>query len=200
MQTEALITLLAANFISSVAPGPNGALVMNATLRFGPLAGSSALAGALLARLVWLAVATLAMLGLLSISEEAVAGLRKASAAAVILLGIVMLTAPGARRGAAAVTRSLRDQFWLGMGVGLANPLSLVFFVAVLPRFFARQSQLPDLVWIVAATLAGAALALGLYVVAARPLSGPRLAQPLNRVFGVCLVIVGAAGLTGAST
>jgi homoserine/homoserine lactone efflux protein len=106
-----------------------------------------------------------------------------------------MLVSPAGTRvdvAAGAVPRS----FVRGFVVQAGNPKALVFFVALLPQFIDPGAPVaPQMLVLVLSSIVIELAVLMLFAwsaVRARRLAGARLAVPLERAGGACLVLAGA--------
>ncbi|HET7015843.1 MAG TPA: LysE family translocator [Streptosporangiaceae bacterium] len=141
--TSQLLTFALFSFLLIILPGPNVMFVISRSLVLGRAAGVGTALGGQLG--IYAQVAAVA-LGIGALVERYVAVftvLKLAGAAYVIYLGVQALrhrkelwASLGAAVEAKSVLRIVRDGFL----VGVSNPKSIVFFVAVLPQFVDRSA------------------------------------------------------------
>jgi homoserine/homoserine lactone efflux protein len=135
----------------SIAPGPNVLFVMTQTAWRGPRAGLFAAAGVESANLLYVTLSAIGLAGLIAASGAAFEIIKWAGAAYLAWLGYQAIRAsfatpaqaPPPEPGAES-RRAWRD----GMMVGLGNPKTILFFLALLPQFIdpARPVWLQSLV------------------------------------------------------
>ncbi len=144
MATEIWIALAATNFAASLAPGQNVALVSAVTMRSGFAGGIASLVGVLFAELVWAALALVFALGLLEMNPSLFHILQLCSGIALAYFGLAILREMNisySENGAGyCFVRCVTKGAW----IGFANPLALVFFIALFPGFLLQISDKPD--------------------------------------------------------
>jgi threonine/homoserine/homoserine lactone efflux protein len=184
MSMEIWVALAAANFVASLAPGQNVAYLGAATVRVGLRGGLAAVAGILVAELLWSLLALSLALGARKVSPELFEALQLASAFVLVWLGVSILrdsvaaTDPAARRGRGRVGCVAQ-----GVWVGLANPLALIFFLSLFPGFVSGTPDLGDpsvITFYVSAVLVSSAAG------PLRPISSPASFLPGRGKRGVC--------------
>ena len=119
MHVEALFGLAAANFLSSIIPGQNTALVTGRASRFGYSAGLGVISGVLVADLAWVFLALLTLDGLVEIPLGGLEFLQFLGGFILIFLGVVLLVGTKSA-GANSETKEHEDRtsFWAGVFVG----------------------------------------------------------------------------------
>lgn len=171
MDIEGWLSLAAATYMAAVVPGQNVAVVAAATGRGGMRAGANAVAGVLCAKLVWVVCALGLTLSVRDMSEASGPALQVASGCFLVWYGSKTVRAVRFDCGDCHTAWGRRRDLYLadGFWVGLANPVTLVFFVALFPAFLPAGVQ-PTTVSVacpVAGVVVGAtAVALIPYVVA----------------------------------
>ncbi len=197
MTIELWFALAAANFAASVAPGQNVALVGSAAVRAGLWGGVAAVAGILVAELVWSVLALALLLGARDVSPALFTGLQAASVISLIWIGVCILREPAADTNIGPGTRcSVRRLVLRGVLIGAANPLALVFFLSLLPGFVPAQSDLADpatLAFFVSAVLVSTVAGLAPWLVASGVLARTGLGWCLQVFSGGALIVI--AGL-----
>ena len=147
MPFDVLAGLATANFIASVVPGQNTALVASSAAQYGLRASVAVICGVLIADLGWTLLAILMLNGLLMVSPRVFALAEMAGGVVVILIGLWFLLSLRSNRSAAAPVIPRRARLLVtGLVVGFANPIALVFFVSILPQFLAETAAQPVLV------------------------------------------------------
>ena len=201
MEAEAILGLAGANLAACMTPGQNTALVTVTAARCGWAGGLWAILGVLLAEAIWTAVAFLAMAGAISLHGDVHALLNLGCGVVLALFGISLLAAPVAPAVAAEwrrlESRRVPRLVLSGLAIGLANPLALLFFVAVLP-LFVSEADAPALAAATVAVCVTSALALAPFLLASSPRL-PRLARvTLHRAGSAALVLTGFLFASGA--
>ncbi len=174
-------------------PGPNVALIVANSLRFGVRGGLLTVAGTSAAMVVQLAVAALGVTALLGTLGQAFDVLRWLGVAYLVVLGVRAWRAPAEDlSGTPAVSPG--RMFGRGFLVSLTNPKTLAFYAAFLPQFLdpaaplGRQMALLSVTFVATAIIVDGGWAL-LAARARRVVS--RVGRARNRLTGV--VLVGAA-------
>lgn len=93
MTLEMWIGLAALNFLASLSPGQNVALVGGATLRSGVRSGGAAVLGILIAEAAWALLALCAVIGILSLDGTAMVRLELIGGAVLVAVGLATLRA-----------------------------------------------------------------------------------------------------------
>lgn len=194
MSLEIWIALAAANFIASLVPGQNAALIGSSTARSGLPGGSFAMAGILAAELIWSVAALVIALGARELSPTLWTALQIGSGIVLLALGLHTLRA--APVDAIDVGRAPRRAHVAahGLWIGLANPMALVFFLSLFPAFVPVNATAPDLgmlVFYASAVVASSAAGLVPYVIASNALAKGGLAVPLQISCSGMLVLLG---------
>ncbi|MBN8293356.1 LysE family transporter [Rhodobacter sp. NTK016B] len=200
MTPETWITLAMANFVASVAPGQNVALVGASTARAGSAGGLLAVLGILLAELSWSILALFMALGARGVDPALMLALQLASGSVLIVSGLKVLRAvPAEARHAADGPCSAIRIVANGVWIGAANPMALVFFLSLFPGFVAAGAEtvvLSDLVLFYgSAVVASAAAGLMPYLVVSNALVRFGLARLLGYASGAALLVVGLSAM-----
>lgn len=133
-----LLTFAVASVVLAITPGPDMALFLSRTISYGLRHGFVTVSGALTGIACHTLLAAAGVSLLILAAPAAFTALKMSGAAYLIWLAI------GAIRGGsgfivAAELRSapprLRASYWTGLGINLANPKMVVFFVTFLPQF-----------------------------------------------------------------
>jgi threonine/homoserine/homoserine lactone efflux protein len=164
-----LATLLAATAILVAIPGPNVALIVANTLRYGTRSGIVTVLGTTVG--LQLALVVLGLVAVVETLAAALAWVRWAGVAYLVYLGVRMWRAAP---GDLAAVGAAPAMFWRGCLVAVLNPKTLLFNAAFIPQFVAADSATPADFGLVAAVYL-AVLLLGdslwaLFARSARPL------------------------------
>lgn len=186
-----LLTLAGATVILVLIPGPNVALIVANSIRFGFRMGAITVLGTTFGVAIQIAAVVLGMAAIIELAAEALTWVRWAGVAYLIYLGIRIWREPpdDLRKIIAAPA-----MFWRGCMIAAANPKTLLFHAAFLPQFVSADGTSSGQLLLVAATFLSVLL-LGdmlwaLSAGAARPLLD-RFATARNRLSGGFLVAAG---------
>jgi threonine/homoserine/homoserine lactone efflux protein len=200
MTLELYAAFVAAVTLLMLIPGPNVALITANSVTHGPRYGLLTVVGACAAMPLQLAMVGLGMTEALSVAGRWFAVLRWAGVAYLLWLGIrAWRAAPRSLADVKAEPRSARIVVFHGFFVSLANPKTLVFYVAFFPQFVAGPDPARQ-IWVLAMTF----IAIAAIVDSGWALLAGRL-RPLlsrhgvlrNRLTGAVLIAAGA-GLAAA--
>ncbi len=192
---------VATEFALSLTPGPAVLLVITCGMSQGSRRAMAATAGILTANTIYFALSATVLGAVLAASREFFVAVKWIGAAYLVYLGLAALlgksTAISGARGNAHGRRAGRV-FLGGLTLQLANPKTLIFFIAILPQFVdPRLAMGPQMLLLAASSVLPEFLILAGYgALAARaaPLArDPRFARWTDRVAG--LLVLAAAGL-----
>jgi len=188
----------------AVSPGSGAVLSMSHGLSYGVRRTTGTILGLQAGLLLVLFIAGAGVGSLLLASEVAFGVVKTVGALYLIYLGFsqwrtraaAMADRP-APAGAAIAVPSLRKRFLLGFLTNATNPKGIIFMVAVLPQFIARDAALLPQLLILAATMCAVDLAVmhGYAFAAAsmqRYFRDARAVRKQNMFFGGVLMAVGA--------
>lgn len=199
------ITFFIAACIIAVSPGSGAVLSMSHGLSYGVRKTTGTILGLQAGLLLILAVAGAGVGSILLASEIAFNIVKTAGALYLIHLGFSQWRARvdtgtdmPAHVTVRAVAPTLRKRFLLGFLTNATNPKGIIFMVAVLPQFIARDAALPPQLLILAVTMCGIDLVvMHSYAFAAssmqRYFREASAMKKQNRFFGGVLMAVGAA-------
>jgi homoserine/homoserine lactone efflux protein len=184
----------------SLSPGPAVMLVIACGLAHGARRSIYASLGILGANAIYFAISATALGAVLVASREFFTAVKWAGAAYLVYVGLSALfgrPSPITVSNAGARGRAPRDLFLAGLTLQLANPKTLIFFVAILPQFVdARLPIGPQMLWLAAGSIVPEFFILVGYgwlaSRAARVANDARYAQWIDRVAGL-LVLCAAA-------
>jgi homoserine/homoserine lactone efflux protein len=200
MTVELYLIFVLASALLVATPGPNVALVVGTSLRYGARTGLLTVGGVNLGLVVQLAAVAAGLTWIVDLFARHFDLIRYIGAAYLALLGLQQLFArPKAEEAAAPVMRG-EHALARGFAVAFANPKTLIFHAAFLPQFLGAGENRADL-WLLAATFAViAALGDGLYALfaaRARAAVTERARRIADRASGAIL-LGGAAVLLAA--
>ena len=133
---EMLIALIAATAILVAIPGPNVALIVANTIRYGYQYGALTVLGTTFGIAVQLALVVVGLAAILSVAANAMMWVKWLGITYLLYLGIKAWCAPADDLGAVcASTRSSSTLFWEGFAFAIINPKTLIFNMAFLPQF-----------------------------------------------------------------
>jgi homoserine/homoserine lactone efflux protein len=171
-------------------PGPNVALIVANSLRFGVSAGLLTVAGTSAAMVAQLTVASLGVTAIFGALAEAFGTLRWLGVAYLVWLGIRAWREPASDL---SETRAAPPSKTVGRGflVSLTNPKTLAFYAAFLPQFIDPAEPLGPQMAILSLTFVAVALIIdsGWAVLAARARGVvARFGRLRNRLTGAALI------------
>lgn len=196
------ITFVIAACIIAVSPGSGAVLSMSHGLSYGVRKASGTIFGLQAGLLLVLAIAGAGVGSLLLASEVAFNVVKTVGALYLIWLGLSQWRARAAPGPGAQVMQaqapSLRRRVLTGFLTNATNPKGIIFMVAVLPQFIAKDHPLLPQLLILAVTMCTIDLVVmhGYALLAAsmqRFFRDAKAVKAQNRVFGGLLMGVGAA-------
>ena len=199
MTVELYLLFVLASALLVATPGPNVALVVGTSLRYGARTGLLTVGGVNLGLVLQLAAVAAGLSWIVDLFARHFDLIRYIGAAYLALLGLQQLFARPKADHAAPVMRG-EHALARGFAVAFANPKTLIFHAAFLPQFLGAGENRADL-WLLAATFAViAALGDGLYALfaaRARAAVTERARRIADRASGAIL-LGGAAVLLAA--
>lgn len=162
----------------SVAPGPNVLSVMTQSAWRGPRAGFHAAAGIETANSVYVLFSAIGLAGLIAASGAAFEFIKWAGAAYLAWLGFQAIRSSFRNHEtpvlptSEASSRAFRD----GLMVGLGNPKTILFFLALLPQFIDPARP----IWSQSLALGAIAVSIDLVVQVLYALAGGALSKALS--------------------
>ncbi|RBP07078.1 threonine/homoserine/homoserine lactone efflux protein [Roseiarcus fermentans] len=199
MSLSLFAAFVAATAALMLIPGPNVALIVANSLRFGVPGGLVTVLGTSAAMVVQLAVASLGVTTLLGTMGHAFEALRWLGVGYLVILGVRAWRAPADDLALTDAVPAGRT-FGRGFLVSLTNPKTLAFYAAFLPQFLDPAAPPGRQMAILGATFVAIALVVdgGWAVLAARARAALlRFGRARNRLTGAVL-IGAAAGLAFA--
>ena len=206
-----LLTFALAAMAIIVLPGPTVLFVIGRTLALGRVGGLLSVVGNALGLVPVIAAVALGLGALVTQSVVLFLVIKFAGAAYIVYLGVQAIRHRAAASGIAGVSLAPKTPLRLlseGFLVGISNPKSLVFFVAVLPQFVnysagAVPLQLATLglVFVALALVGDSTWALAAGSARAWFASSPKRVERLSATGGVLMIGVGGAlAATGATS
>ena len=189
--TTSLLTLLIATAILVMIPGPNVALIVANSIKYGFRMGFATVLGTTLGVGLQLALVVFGFAALIAVAAEALTWIRWAGVAYLIFLGIrTWREAPDdlARVEAAPA------MFWRGCLIAVLNPKTLLFNAAFIPQFVGDQATITSLggvATVFLAVLFAGDVLWAAFASSSRPLLA-RYSSVRNKLTGAFLVTAGA--------
>jgi len=201
--TSQLLAFALLSFVLIILPGPNVLFVISRSLVLGRAAGVGTALGGQLGIYAQVAAVALGIGALVQRSVAVFTVVKLAGAAYVVYLGVQAIRHRKelwAALGAAVEAKSVRRIVSDGFLVGVSNPKSIVFFMAVLPQFVDRsaghipfQILLLGTLFIVIAVLCDCTWALAAGTARAWFARSPRRLEMIGGTGGVAMIGLGAA-------
>lgn len=185
----------------SLSPGPAVMLVIACGLAHGARRSTYASLGILSANAIYFAISATALGAVLVASREFFIAVKWIGAAYLVYVGLSALfgrSSPITVSNSGARSRLPRDLYLAGLTLQLANPKTLIFFVAILPQFVDPRLAIgPQMLWLAAGSIIPEFFILAGYgwlaSRATRIATDPRYARWTDRLAGV--LVLGAAAL-----
>lgn len=177
-----LAALILATSVLVLIPGPNAALIVANSLRYGLAVGVYTVIGTTVGVGLQLLLVVAGMAAVIDVAADALLWIRWAGVAYLITLGVKTWREPAADLAGVVAAPAM---FWRGLFLSLANPKTLLFNAAFIPQFVTDASLaqfslvaalfltvlfLGDIVWAVFAN--GAGVWLGRYASLRNRLTG----------------------------
>ena len=186
-----LVALVLATAILVVIPGPNVALIVANSIRFGFRMGAVTVLGTTVGVAIQLVTVVLGLAAIVEIVADALTWIRWAGVAYLVYLGVRTWSEPA--QDLTAVTAA-PAMFWRGCMIAAINPKTLLFNAAFLPQFVANDGS-AGMQLVVVATVFLAVLLVGDLIWALTAGSARqflnRYSGARNRVTGGFLVVAG---------
>lgn len=190
----------------SLSPGPAVMLVIACGLAHGARRSTWASLGILSANAIYFAISATALGAVLAASREFFTAVKWAGAAYLVYVGLSAIfgrSSPITVSTAGTRGNAPRDLYFAGLTLQLANPKTLIFFVAILPQFVdAKFSIGPQMMWLAAGSIIPEFFILAGYgwlaSRARRIATDERYARWTDRIAGT--LVLGAAALVMSVT
>lgn len=186
-----LLALTVATVVLVMIPGPNVALIVANSIRYGFRMGATTALGVTCGNAIQLVLVVLGMTAIIQFAAEALTWIRWAGVAYLVYLGIRTWNAPADDLGSVEAAPAV---FWRAVLIAAINPKTLLFIAAFLPQFVVPGGGLAGHPAIVAAVFMAVLLAgdlvWALMAGSARGLMD-RYSAARNRITGAFLVAAG---------
>jgi len=197
MTWETYISFVVIDILMSLSPGATVLFVVSQSAWRGPKAGMAAALGVSVATLIFYALTAIGLIGIIAASNLLFSTMKYIAAAYLIWLGIQAIYQSTSKQKEIADIPTTKNAFIDGLIVEIANPKTLIFFLALLPPFLNPSAPLlPQLLILGTTTLIIEFFILAGYAYAAGTLR-EKIAQPniqrwFNRMVGGVLISLGA--------
>lgn len=186
-----LFTLAVATAILVMIPGPNVALIVANSVRYGFRTGATTAMGVTIGNTIQILLVVLGMTAIIELAADALTWIRWAGVAYLVYLGIRTWNEPV---GNLTEVKAAPAMFWRGVMIAAANPKTLLFIAAFLPQFVMPDGGVSGHPATIAAVFLAVLLAgdvtWALLANSARRLL-ERYASARNRITGTFLVAAG---------
>lgn len=159
MSIELYAVFVLASLLLVVTPGPNVAMIVGTSLRYGAGGGLTTVAGVGAGLMLQLAAVAAGLSWLVELFARHFDLIRYAGAAYLAILGLQQLLSKPAPAGDVPPALSHERAFGRGFAVAFANPKTFIFFAAFLPQFVPAGDGGARVLWLLAATYAVLAIA-----------------------------------------
>jgi len=200
MSTQVLLAFIAACVLLALTPGPNMALMIANTLRYGLRGGLVTLAGTTTGLALLVAAAATGMTSIMIFMSNWFDAVRWAGAVYLIYLGarqLWQLRDSGAQTGIDTPPVKRGSCYFQGLFVSVSNPKVILFLGAFLPQFVDMEadpiSQLTVLAVLFVVVLAAVDIATVLAIARARTTFSAARLRLLDGAAGVLLMLGGLA-------
>jgi threonine/homoserine/homoserine lactone efflux protein len=187
-----LLTLILASAVLVVIPGPNVALIVANSIRYGFRMGSVTVLGTTTGLALQLAAVVLGMAAVVEMAADALVWIRWAGVAYLVYLGVRTWYEPAGDLGTVVAAPAM---FWRGCVIAAINPKTLLFNAAFLPQFVGSGGnagiQLAVVATVFLAVVLVGDMIWALTAGSARQLLG-RFSGARNRLTGGFLFVAGA--------
>jgi threonine/homoserine/homoserine lactone efflux protein len=195
MSFELYLVFVVASVLLIATPGPNVALIVGTSLRYGQRSGLMTVAGVNSGLILQLSAVAVGLSWVVDLFARHFDLIRYVGAAYLIVLGLQQLLSK--RKADELPALSHERAFGRGFAVAFANPKTLVFQAAFLPQFLTPGEGQGGSIWLLAATFAIIA-AIGdalwaLFAARARAAVSGRVQRVADKVSGV--ILLGGAGI-----
>ena len=186
-----LIALAVATGVLVAIPGPNVALIVANSIRYGFWMGATTAVGVTLGNAVQLVAVVIGMAAIVELAADALTWIRWAGVCYLVYLGIRTWNEPAEDIGKVTAAPAV---FWRGFMIAAVNPKTLLFIAAFLPQFVVSNGSVTGQFAVVGAifltVLLFGDIIWALFAASARRLFD-RHAAARNRITGGFLVAAG---------
>jgi len=195
-----LLVFSAVYFLAVATPGPGVAAVVARSLARGAQGAPAFIAGFLIGDLIWFTFAATGLAALAQTAQAVFVAIKYAGAAYLLYLAYRLWTAPVKPEPETTIDSGQKPlQLFAGsLALTLANPKTMIFFLALLPTVVElEQLTIAGFLEVVAAISLVLPLVLGAYVVLAsrarRMFRSPSAVRRINRGTGAAMACAAAA-------
>lgn len=197
MTWETYISFVVIDILMSLSPGATVLFVVSQSAWRGPKAGMAAALGVSVATLTFYALTAIGLIGIIAASNLLFSTMKYIAAAYLIWLGIQAIYQSTSKQKEIADIPTTKNAFIDGLIVEIANPKTLIFFLALLPPFLNPSAPLlPQLLILGTTTLIIEFFVLAGYAYAAgtlrKKIAQPNIQRWFNRMVGGILISLGA--------
>lgn len=152
MSLELYLVFVVASALLVATPGPNVALIVGTSLRYGSRSGLTTVAGVGTGLVLQLAAVAAGLSQIVELFARHFDVIRYVGAAYLAFLGLQQLLAKPAPQDGPVPVLSAERAFGRGFAVAFANPKTLIFHAAFLPQFIPAGPDGAQVLWLLAAT------------------------------------------------
>ena len=145
---ENIIALIAATILLILIPGPNAALIVANSLRYGVRIGVFTSLGTTLGIAMQLAVVIAGMTALIELVANALTWIKWLGVAYLLWIGVRTWHEPSPKLSDVKPLSQTRA-FWRGVMIAVVNPKTLLFNAAFLPQFVGNTPDASSELWLV---------------------------------------------------
>jgi homoserine/homoserine lactone efflux protein len=153
------LVFVVASVLLVATPGPNVALIVGTSLRYGARTGLTTVAGVGAGIILQLGAVATGLTWIVDLFSQHFDLIRYVGAAYLLVLGLQQLLAKRADPTSPQVPPSRERALAGGFAVAFANPKTLIFHAAFLPQFLPQGEGSGAALWLLAATYAVLAIA-----------------------------------------
>ncbi len=154
MSLELYLVFVVASVLLVATPGPNVALVVGTSLRYGARTGLTTVAGVGAGIVLQLGAGATGLTWIVDVFSRHFDLIRYIGAAYLMVLGLQQFLAKGADRASPPVPLSRERALARGFAVAFTNPKTLIFHAAFLPQFLPQGEGSATALWLLAGTYA----------------------------------------------
>lgn len=196
MSLQTLLVFAAMEFVFSITPGPAVLLISAYGFRGGVRDAFAANLGVQTGNAIYLAISAAGLGALLVASSLAFTIVKWTGAAYLVCLGAWTIWRAGKEHPRPPALKSFQHPYVQALLTQLGNPKAVLFFGALIPQFLDTHAPLwPQYAEMALIVAAGETTILGAYgwlAARGRQAVNPTFAAWRERVFGACLIFVGA--------
>lgn len=154
MSLDLYLVFVVASALLVATPGPNVALIVGTSLRYGARTGLTTVVGVGAGIVLQLGAVVAGLSWIVDLFSKHFDLIRYIGAAYLIILGLQQLLAKRVETSAPAVPLSRERALARGFAVAFANPKTLIFHAAFLPQFLPQGQDATAVLWLLAGTYA----------------------------------------------